>query len=94
MSKVSAKIFFITFLTASFIISCGQPESNWEGTIEEVDGVLVVKNPKEPIYGEDVLTLDEDLVLGEEEFEGEPLFFSIPSIREGPIAQWARAIGL
>lgn len=57
------------------IISCGeQKELEWNGTIEEVDGVTVVKNPKEPIYGEDIFSLEEELSIGEE--GGEDYMFS------------------
>ena len=49
------------------IISCGeQKELEWKGTIEKVNGVTVVKNPKEPIYEEDIFSLKEELSIGEE----------------------------
>jgi len=57
-------------------VSCGKQRTDWQGTIEEVDGVTVVKNPKEPMYSEDVFSLEEDLVLGKEEKE-EYLFIRI-----------------
>jgi hypothetical protein len=56
--------------------SCEQQKAKWTGTIEEADGVIVVKNPKEPMYPGDVLSLEEDLVLGREEKE-EYLFVRI-----------------
>ena len=61
----------IILLLPVFIIlaSCGQQKTEWQGTIEEGDGVTVVKNPKEPMYTGDVLSLEEDLVLGREEKE-------------------------
>ncbi len=37
--------------------------------VEEVDGVTVVKNPKESYYGELILDLEEDLVIGREDDE-------------------------
>lgn len=81
MSKISKRILFVIITIVSLFISCGQPKSEWGGSVEEIDGVTVVKNPKEPIYGEDVLTLEEDLVLGAEEHEGEPLFFAIRTFK-------------
>lgn len=42
-----------------FIVSCRQQKSTWKGTIEEVNGVTVVKNPKEPIHDEGMLSLNE-----------------------------------
>ena len=56
------------------VLSCGQQKTNWQGTIEEVDGVTVVKNPIEPMYGEDALELDEDLSIGEAEGREEYMF--------------------
>jgi len=70
------KIAFITvvlFIAASIMfVSCGQQKTKWKGTIEEKDGVTVVNNPKEPIYGKDVFRLEEELTIdnveGDEEF--------------------------
>jgi hypothetical protein len=60
----------ILFLSASImLVSCGEQKAVWKGTIEEVDGVTVVKNPKEPYYGELHLDLEEDLVIGREDDE-------------------------
>ncbi len=43
------------FLSLSIIlISCGNQKSEWKGTIEEENGVTIVKNPKEPMYREKV----------------------------------------
>ncbi len=33
-----------------FLASCGQQKAEWKGTIEEVDGVTYVRNPKEGIW--------------------------------------------
>ena len=52
-----------------FVVSCGQKGTKWHGTIEEENGIAVVKNPKEPIYEEDVLQLGEDLVITSPEDE-------------------------
>jgi hypothetical protein len=51
------------------LISCQQQKAEWKGTIQEVDGVTVVKNPKEPMYGELILDLEEDLCIGREDDE-------------------------
>ena len=32
------------------LIACGQRRADWQGTIEEVDGITYVKNPKEGIW--------------------------------------------
>jgi hypothetical protein len=45
----------IAFLVFSFFC-CSSQKTEWKGTIEEMDGVTVIKNPKEPMYGGKVLT--------------------------------------
>ena len=77
--KNKAGIFSSILLLAVFTIflSCKQQKTEWQGTIEEVDGVTVVKNPKEPIFTEDVLKLEEDLILGEQEGKEEYMFTRI-----------------
>ena len=61
----------IVLIISAFILlaSCQNQKAEWKGTIEEVDGVKIVKNPKEPIYGEIYLDLEEDLKIGNEEDE-------------------------
>jgi len=58
------KIGLTLFLIFTFFF-CSSQKYQWQGTIEEVDGVTVVKNPKEPMYGEDVFSLEEELSIGE-----------------------------
>ncbi len=59
-------IYFIIFIACSFLsVSCNQQKAEWKGTIEEKDGVTIVKNPKEPMYTEDVFSLEEELSIGE-----------------------------
>lgn len=61
---------FILFLSMfSFFVSYGQQKAEWKGTIEEQDGVKVINNPREPLYGEIVLDLEEDLSIGREDDE-------------------------
>ncbi len=69
--------FFLFFVVFFFLIFCGQPKAEWKGTIEEVDGVTIVKNPKEPIYGEDVFSLEEELTIENEEGEEGFMFQNI-----------------
>jgi hypothetical protein len=45
--RISIILLFI-FLVLS--ISCYKKEAEWKGTIEQIDSVTVVKNPKEPNY--------------------------------------------
>jgi len=48
-----------------WLASCSQQKAEWKGTIEEEDGVTIVQNPKEPMYGEDIFVLEEELSIGE-----------------------------
>jgi len=74
--KNKTKIVSIVLFLSAFImvISCGKQKTEWKGTIEEENGVIVVKNPKEPIYGEINFVLEEDLIIGKETDENY-LFF-------------------
>jgi len=79
MMKRKYTVFSIIIFFSSFIIfvSCGKQKAGWKGTIEEQDGVTVVKNPKEPLYGEDVFSLEEELSIGEIEGREEYMFSQI-----------------
>jgi len=58
-------------LAVFILIAAGGIKKNpqWKGTIEEENGVKVIKNPNEPLYGELTLELEEDLVIGNEDDE-------------------------
>lgn len=75
-------IFSIALFLSVFIIlvSCGKQKAEWKGTIEVVDGVTVVKNPTEPMYGEDVFSLEEELSIGEAEGREEYMFSQVRDI--------------
>ena len=62
------------------LVSCQQQKAEWKGTIEEVDGVTIVKNPKEPMYEEDVCAIEEELSIGEAEGKEEYMFSQIRNI--------------
>jgi hypothetical protein len=80
---MKSKIKFISiilFLSAlMMLISCQKQKAEWKGTIEEVDGVMTVKNPREPYYGELVLDLEEDLIIGREDNDNF-LFFRVRDV--------------
>ncbi len=81
--KVQSKFVFTICAPAIFLfaIACQNRTTGWEGTVTTEDGVTVVQNPKQPMYGEDVLLLEEDLSIGETPTgEGEYLFSQIRSI--------------
>jgi hypothetical protein len=43
-------------------LSAQKPQ--WKGTISNENGVVVVKNPRKPIFGEGAITLEEELSIG------------------------------
>jgi len=93
--RISILLIFI-FLIFSF--ACNKHDTEWKGTIEKVDGVTVVKNPKEAIYGEDIFHLEEELIFGQgREGNEDYTFFSIGDIAvddEGNIFVADRAAAL
>jgi len=76
------KIISVVLFISAFVLltSCQQQKAEWKGTIEEVNGVIVVKNPKEPMYGEDVFGLEEELTIGEAEGPGEYMFSQLRTL--------------
>lgn len=75
-------IFSIALFLSAFIIliSCGKQKAEWKGSIEEKDGVTIIKNPKEGIWdskekGEVTINIEHQIgqLDGPEEF----LFYSI-----------------
>ncbi len=54
--------------------------TEWKGTIKEEKGVTVIKNPKEPLYSDDILELEEELSIGEAEGAQEYMFSRITGI--------------
>jgi len=69
--KNKIKIISVILFISAFVLltSCQKQKAKWKGTIEEADGVTVVKNLKEPFYDEDIFSLEEDLTIGEKERE-------------------------
>jgi len=57
---------FICFISAIGVLLYAAPYENfqWKGKIENEDGVKIIKNPSEPLYGEITLELEEDLSIG------------------------------
>jgi hypothetical protein len=62
----------IFIISVKFVFSA-QPQ--WKGTITKEGDVVVVKNPKEPMFKGDILKLKEDFVLGGNQAQGESMLF-------------------
>ena len=69
---MKSRVLFLSILLLSFSIvqihGLSQ-DVKWKGSIEEENGVKVIKNPNEPLYGEITFDLEEDLSIGNEEDE-------------------------
>ncbi len=61
---VSIILFLSVFI---LLVSFGDQKSEWEGRIEIKDGVKIINNPGEPLYGEIKFELEEDLSIGNED---------------------------
>jgi len=63
-------ILAVCILVSLVFLGVNQSQNpQWKGTIEEEDGVKVIKNPNEPLFGEITFDLEEDLSIGNEEDE-------------------------
>jgi hypothetical protein len=51
------------FPVALALLSCAPDAPAWQGSVQTVDGVIRIENPEEPLFGERVLDLEEDLVI-------------------------------
>ena len=76
-NRINITPVILLFSVFVLLISCQKQKAEWNGTIEEVNGVTFVKNPKEPMYEEDVCSLEEELSIGEKEGRVEYMFSQI-----------------
>ncbi len=60
---LSAALFLAVFI---IVISFGGQKAEWKGKVEIENGIRVIKNPVEPLFGEIHFELDEDLSIGNE----------------------------
>jgi len=65
MEKQILRCLLVLMVVVSLLMSCGEKEAGWKGTITTEDGITVIKNPKEPVYARPVLSLERNLVIGE-----------------------------
>jgi len=80
--KNLTKYKYAILLVFIFVLAetCKKDVNVWRGTIEFDEGITVVKNPKEPMYGEDVFRMEEELSIGEAEGKEEYMFSQIIDI--------------
>ena len=81
MKKYPCHLFMVVWLSMFLVfISHGQKKKVWRGTIEVNNGITIVKNPKEPMVGEDAFILEAELSIGGAEGKGEYLFSELGDI--------------
>lgn len=68
-------VFFLIILSG-----CTRHEIPWGGTIEEIDGVVHIKNPETPLISESLIEFVEELSIGEAEGAPEYMFQEIRSL--------------
>ena len=72
-TKDTSTILFLSALI--MLVSFGGQKAELKGIIEEENGVTVVKNPREPMYSENVISLKKELSIGDVEGKKEYIFF-------------------
>jgi len=79
--KGKTKIILIALFLSTLIIfvSWGKQNAEWKGKVGTENGIKVIKNPREPLYGEITFELEEDLSIGNEE-EDNYMFYDVVNI--------------
>ena len=64
--KSDTKFVWLAFILISFLAvgAVGDQKAGWKGQVEEEEGVKVIKNPQDPLYGGIELELELDLSIG------------------------------
>jgi hypothetical protein len=76
----SVKSVVVLLCLMMVLAACSGKGSGWKGTITQEGGVTVVKNPLEPLYGEESFSLEEEVSIGIQEGPEEYMFQHIRSI--------------
>ena len=75
--KINEKFLLIAFIPLLFTFpACQKETASWQGTVEEREGVAVVKNPIDPLNPEMQIVFEEDLTIGVEEGDENYMFGS------------------
>lgn len=80
MKNKTKIISVVLFLSAiNILVSFSGQKAEWKGKIEEEKGIKIIKNPREPLYGEIEFELEEDLSIGRED-DDNYMFYSRVSL--------------
>ena len=77
-TKVVSIVLFLSALI--MLVSFGGQKAEWRGKIDIENGIKVIKNPGEPLYGEIKFELEEDLSIGKED-DDNYLFYRVADIQ-------------
>jgi hypothetical protein len=77
MTRKFSCLFAANFLLFFFAFAEVKESPKWKGIVEKKNDIIVVKNPKEPIFLEEVISLDEELSIGGAEGKAEYAFSEI-----------------
>ncbi len=69
--KIKTKYFFVVSLLFLFTFAKAKDDQKpvWKGKVETENGIKLIKNPKEPLYGEIIFDLEEEVSIGNENNE-------------------------
>ncbi|MFQ6108748.1 MAG: 6-bladed beta-propeller [Candidatus Aminicenantales bacterium] len=82
MKKVLAAFLgvILTLLVLSLVSGCKKKGLEWKGSVETIDGVQVIMNPKEPLFPGGFLSVVEELNIGKKEGPEEYRFSMVRSL--------------
>jgi DNA-binding beta-propeller fold protein YncE len=81
--KPKLRSLFVTvpLLCALTVVTCKRQRAlEWRGTITEKDGVLIVENPREPLFADPGINVVQDLTIGQQSDKPEYMFAQIRDI--------------
>jgi signal peptidase I len=73
-------LLLLPLLISTFSFGRAEQKPQWKGSITKEGDVIVVKNPKEPLYSEPILSLKEEFSIGGAEAKGDYILSNPRSI--------------
>ncbi|MBE3140829.1 MAG: 6-bladed beta-propeller [Thermoplasmata archaeon] len=81
MNHAFYRLTFVFATLSILVLSCNDSKvPKWSGQIKQIDGTLLIKNPRKPIYPKAVLSQFEELTIGYSEENKEAMFTNINDI--------------
>lgn len=79
MKAARYQLLALLLISVFMVSGCEQKTAKWKGMVRQENGVIIISNPREPMYSGQVLTLEKELAIGGEEAKDEDAFSSIES---------------